>query len=168
VLGHLSKHDSRDHMITGSTGPAQGANRWRHAWQCTNAWTKATGSQSAYPSTSITFSTCIAMYKKQGAPNRCTSLHLLLLACTSLRTKTNRLLIDVPLCFYYVQHVLHRRGSQSMYLSTSTTFTTCIAAYKKQEARNRHTSLLLLLSAHASPRTKSKKLTIDVPLCFYI
>jgi hypothetical protein len=54
------------------------------------------------------FSTCIAAYKKQGTPYRCTSLILLLSAHVSPCTKSKGLLIDVRLCFYYFYH-MHRR-----------------------------------------------------------
>jgi hypothetical protein len=73
--------------------------------QCTNASTKARGSQWTYLSASITFSTCITAYKKQEAPNRHTSLFLLLSSHTSLRTKSMGLPIDVPLYIYYFSYV---------------------------------------------------------------
>jgi hypothetical protein len=51
-------------------------------------------------------------------------------------SKSKGLPIDVPLCFYYFQHVQHRaqkrRGSRSMLHTTSITFSTCIAVFKKQ------------------------------------
>jgi hypothetical protein len=55
-----------------------------------------------------TFYTCIAAYKKQGAPDRCYIQLLLLSTRASLRTKSKWLQIDAPYIFYYFQHV-HRR-----------------------------------------------------------
>jgi hypothetical protein len=59
------------------------------------------------------------------------------------------------------------RHSRSTYLSAYITFSMHIAVYKKQEALNQRTSLLLLLSTRASLGTKSKRLPIDVSLYFY-
>jgi hypothetical protein len=69
--------------------------------QCTNALAEARGYWSTYISASITFSMGIAAYKKKRVTDRCTSLLLLFLTCASPRTKSKRVSIDVPLCFYY-------------------------------------------------------------------
>jgi hypothetical protein len=86
-------------------------------------------------------------------------------------SKNKGLPIDVSLCFYYFQHAHHRvqqaRDSRLTYLFSSTTFNMCIAVYKKEGAPDRRIYLLLLLSACASPRTKSKGLSINVHICFY-
>jgi hypothetical protein len=54
------------------------------------------------------------------------------------------------------------RGSQLMPLTISYTFYTRITAYKKQGALDRRSIQLLLLSARASPCTKSKGLHMYV------
>jgi hypothetical protein len=63
-------------------------------------------------------------------------------------SKSKGLPIDIHLCFYYFQHA-HRHIK------------------KNQGATDRRTSLLLLLSACTSPRTKTKGLSIDAPYNFY-
>jgi hypothetical protein len=56
-------------------------------------------------------------------------------------SKSKGLMIDVPLCFYYFQHAHRRiqkvRGYWSTLHTAFTTFSTCIAAYKKQGAPDR-------------------------------
>jgi hypothetical protein len=69
--------------------------------QCTNALAKARGYWSMYIFASITFSMRITAYKKKRATDRCISLLLLFLTCASPRTKSKRVSIDIPLCFYY-------------------------------------------------------------------
>jgi hypothetical protein len=72
------------------------------------------------------------------------------------------LLIDVPNNFLYFLHVHHCiqkvRGSRSTHYTASITFSTCITTYKKQWALDRRSIQLLLFSAHASLRIKSKGL----------
>jgi hypothetical protein len=86
-------------------------------------------------------------------------------------SKSKGLPTNVYLCFYYFQHIHRRvqkaRGSRSIYLFVYIIFSMGIVMYKKQGAPEQHTSLLLLLSACASPCTKNKGLTINVPFCFY-
>jgi hypothetical protein len=119
-----------------------------------------------YLSASTMFSTCFTAE----APNRCTSLLLLLSPHASPHTKSKRLTIDIPLCFYYFQHMHRRvqkaRSSRLMYHSAST-FRMHIAPYKKQQADRCTSLLLLLLVARASSCTKSKRLLIDAPYNFY-
>jgi hypothetical protein len=72
------------------------------------------------------------------------------------------LLIDVPNNLLYFLHTHHHvqkaRGSNLMLHIASITFTTRITAYKKQGSLDRCSIQLLLLSACASLRTKSKGL----------
>jgi hypothetical protein len=93
--------------------------------------------------------------------------------CVAPRTKTKGLPIDGPHIFYYFQHVLHRvqkvRGSRLTVHTSSITFSTRFAAYKKQGAPDWRYTHLLLLSARASPRTKSKGLHRYVlQICYFI
>jgi hypothetical protein len=64
------------------------------------------------------------------------------------------------------ESITKARGFQSTYLSASTTFYMCIIMYKKQGAPDQHTSLLLLLFTHASPRIKSKGFSISISSYF--
>jgi hypothetical protein len=80
----------------------------------------------------------ITTYKQQGAPDRRSIQFLLLSVCASSRTKSKGLLIDASYNLYYFQHAQHRvqktRDSRSMLHIASITFSTRIAAYKKQGA----------------------------------
>jgi hypothetical protein len=80
--------------------------------------------------------------QKQEALNGHTSLLLLLLAHASLRTKNKRLPIDIRLCFYYFHHAHHcvqkAWGYRSTYLSTSTTFHTCLPPRTKSKGLHRY------------------------------
>jgi hypothetical protein len=69
------------------------------------------------------------------ATDQPTSLLLLLSARASSRREIKRLSIDIPLCFQQAHlHIQKARDSLSTNLFTSITFSTRIAAYKKQQA----------------------------------
>jgi hypothetical protein len=81
---------------------------------------------------------CNTTYIKQEAPDR-RSIQVLLLSARAVpRTKSKGLQIDDPYNFYYFQQAQHNvqkaRGSRSTLHTTSITFSTRIAAYKKQGA----------------------------------
>jgi hypothetical protein len=80
-------------------------------------------------------------YKKKWAHNPRSIQLILLAACTLKRTKSKGLLINALYSFYYFQHVYchvqKARGSRSTLHAASITFSTHIAAYKKQWAVDR-------------------------------
>jgi hypothetical protein len=70
---------------------------------------KARGSRSKLLSASTTFYMCIATYKKQGAPDRCTSMLLLHFTHTSSHTKSKGLPTSTSLYFSYMFVTMHEK-----------------------------------------------------------